>query len=337
MTYDISADRPRGDDSILPFQLDRPDMRGRVARLDRALAEMLDQHDYPRPVSGLVAEAAMLTALIGQTIKLRWKLSLQIRGEGPIRLIATDYFAPTEDGGPARMRAYAGFDAEAVREELPGFGQLGAGLFAMMIDQGRGATPYQGMTPLAGGSLAGSAEIYFAQSEQIATRFAISSAEAHEPGGKPTWRSGGVMLQHLPPASPGRAPAEPSGGEGLMSSTDVAMLNGTEEDWGRVNMLLDTVEAHELIGPHVTPEALLVRLFHEEGPRVFDAQPIRFGCTCSAERVVDAMAQYSAKDIAHMTTEDGKVTADCQFCGAHYEFAPDELGFEAAGNAPDGE
>lgn len=181
MTYDISADRPRGDDSILPFQLDRPDMRGRVARLDRALAEMLDQHDYPRPVSGLVAEAAMLTALIGQTIKLRWKLSLQIRGEGPIRLIATDYFAPTEDGGPARMRAYAGFDAEAVREELPGFGQLGAGLFAMMIDQGRGATPYQGMTPLAGGSLAGSAEIYFAQSEQIATRFAISSAEAHEP------------------------------------------------------------------------------------------------------------------------------------------------------------
>ncbi len=30
-----------------------------------------------------------------------------------------------------------------------------------------------------------------------------------------------------------------------------------------------------------------------------------------------------------MTTEDGKVTADCQFCGAHYEFDPTTLGFEA--------
>ena len=30
-----------------------------------------------------------------------------------------------------------------------------------------------------------------------------------------------------------------------------------------------------------------------------------------------------------MTTDDGKVTADCQFCGAHYEFDPATLGFEA--------
>jgi molecular chaperone Hsp33 len=58
-----------------------------------------------------VAEAALLTALIGQTIKLRWKLSLQMRGDGPARMIATDYFAPDgEDGQPARIRAYASFD-----------------------------------------------------------------------------------------------------------------------------------------------------------------------------------------------------------------------------------
>jgi molecular chaperone Hsp33 len=41
------------------------------------------------------------------------------------------------------------------------------------------------------------------------------------------------------------------------------------------------------------------------------------------------MAQYSAKDIAHMTTDEGKLTADCQFCGAHYVFDPATLGFEA--------
>jgi molecular chaperone Hsp33 len=34
-----------------------------------------------------------------------------------------------------------------------------------------------------------------------------------------------------------------------------------------------------------------------------------------------------------MTTDSGIVTADCQFCGAHYEFDPQSLGFEATRDA----
>ena len=98
------AARIAWDDTILPFQLDRADIRGRVARLDATLETILAQHEYPRPVAALVAEAALLTALIGQTIKLRWKLSLQIRGDGPIRIIATDYYGPSAEGEPAHGR-----------------------------------------------------------------------------------------------------------------------------------------------------------------------------------------------------------------------------------------
>jgi hypothetical protein len=65
-----------------------------------------------------------------------------------------------------------------------------------------------------------------------------------------------------------------------------------------------------------------VRLFHEEAPRVFDAQPVRFGCSCSEDKVRQSLSIYSAKDIAHMTTDGGIVTADCQFCGAHYDLDP---------------
>ena len=81
------------DDTVLPFQLDATDTRGRVARLDGVLSGILKQHDYPEPVEALVAEMALLTALIGQTIKLRWKLSLQVQTNGPVRMIATDYYA----------------------------------------------------------------------------------------------------------------------------------------------------------------------------------------------------------------------------------------------------
>ena len=94
-------------------------------------------------------------------------------------------------------------------------------------------------------------------------------------------------------------------------------------------MLLDTVETHELVGPLVAPDRLLLRLFHEETPRVWPPQKVDFGCTCSPDKVRRALHQYSAKDLGHMTTEDGKVTADCQFCGSHFEFDPDKLGFEA--------
>jgi molecular chaperone Hsp33 len=88
------------------------------------------------------------------------------------------------------------------------------------------------------------------------------------------------------------------------------------------------VEPHELLGPLVPAETMLLRLFHEETPRVWPAQPVEFGCSCSRERVEAAMAQYSAKDLAAMTDARGLLTADCQFCGAHYEFDPKTLGFE---------
>jgi molecular chaperone Hsp33 len=61
------------DDTVLPFQLDRSDIRGRVARLDGVLEQVLKQHAYPPQIEALVAEATLLTALIGQSIKLRWK------------------------------------------------------------------------------------------------------------------------------------------------------------------------------------------------------------------------------------------------------------------------
>ena len=319
------------DDTVLPFQLDRTDTRGRIARLDGVLQQVLSQHDYPAPIEALVAEAALLTALIGQTIKLRWKLSIQVRGDGPARLIATDYYGPTKDGAPARIRAYASYDAERLDLNADPFGQIGNGYFAILIDQGQDTTPYQGITPIAGGSLSACAQTYFAQSEQLPTRFAVSFGQSAQPGENLHWRAGGVMLQQMPKAS--IAAAEGGSDEGgLLEAEDI--LDDNENDhWSHVNVLLDTADDIELIGPTVQPTDLLVRLFNQDTPRVFEAQPVQFGCTCSDERVRQSLSIYSARDIAHMTTDEGIVTADCQFCGAHYEFDPKTLGFEAEKNA----
>lgn len=311
------------DDTVLPFQLDNTDMRGRVARLDGVLSGVLKQHAYPASVEALVAEMALLTALIGQTIKLKWKLSLQVQTKGAVRMIATDYYGPEKEGEPARIRAYASFDKDRLTDETP-FKQLGnEGYFAILIDQGDGTKPYQGITGLSGDSLADCATAYFAQSEQLPTRFSLSFGKSMEPGVPEHWRAGGIMLQQLPKASPLL-----KGAEHVLAQPE-ATADEVEENWNRVNFHLNTVEDLELIGPNVTPTELLTRLFHEEQPRVYDAQPVQFGCTCSEDRVRQSLSIYSPKDIEKMTTPEGTVTADCQFCSAHYVLDPKTVGFEA--------
>jgi molecular chaperone Hsp33 len=319
-----------GDDSVLPFQLDALNIRGRVARLDGVLDKILRQRDYPPRVAALIGEAILLTTLIGSGMKLRGRVSMQCRGKGAVSLIATDYFAPTDDKPAARIRGYAHYNNEA---EMPKTSDapaalLGEAMIGLIIDQGGGVHPYQGMTPasekrLSEGGLSAGAETYFAQSEQIATRFRSVVGLAEGASGGAQWRGGGVMIQHL--GSPGEGadpPDVPSGDGGLMRADDIAEMNNIKDDWCHASVLLDTVEEIELIGPHVTPEQLLFRLFHEVTPRVYPPSAIEFGCTCSREKVQAVLENYSAETLADMVDDSGEIIAACQFCSEKYVFDP---------------
>ncbi len=314
------------DDAVLPFQLDGLDVRGRTARLGETLDSILAMHQYPAAIESLIAETALLAALIGQTIRPRWKLSLQVRGTGPIRLIAADNYAPAEEGEPARIRAYASFDRAGINTGSPGFPQIGQGYFAVLVDQGDATTPYQGITPIAGGSLATCAETFFSRSERLPSRIVLAHGRPGTSGDGNGWHGAGIMLQHMPRAStPGSADIV----DGAEPPTEDIPCEGHVENWRRVNVPLDTVGEGELIDSRGVSPELLTRLFHQERVRVFPVQQVRFGCTCSADRVRSSLSIYSARDIGHMTTERGLVVADCQFCGAHYELDPGTLGFEA--------
>ena len=318
-------------DGVVSFTLN-DSVRGRFARIDKSLSTILSQHNYPEDVVSLMAEAILLTVMIGQAIKLRWKLSVQIRGSDSIKLIAVDYFSPDAASGFANIRAYAKFDFQALENNIKsGFDLLGKGLFAVLIDQGEGTKPYQGITPLTGGSLAKCAEMYFEQSEQLPTKFKIVVGQSQTPGDGLSFRGGGIMLQRLPTAGAGVSFIERSSLESKVDKSNVnrAFYEEELENWSRVNILLNTVEELELIGPQLTPNEVLKRLFHQEALIVFEPQKLKFGCSCSIEKVSNTLSIYSSKDINSMINEDGNVTADCQFCGEHYVLCPNELGFES--------
>ena len=309
-------------DGVVSFTLNE-NVRGRFARVDKSLLTILSQHNYPDAVMTLMAEAILLAVMIGQAIKLRWKLSVQIRGSDSIKLIAVDYFSPGPVSSFSNIRAYAKFDSQSLRSNIDsGFDLLGKGLFAVLI--------YQGITPLTGGSLAKCAEMYFEQSEQLPTTFKIVVGQSQTSGDELSFRGGGVMLQKIPKAGVGNSLIEPSSLNSTFGKSNVKRESYKDEleHWSRVNILLNTVEELELIGPQLTPNQVLKRLFHQEELIVFKQQKLKFGCSCSIKKVSNTLSIYSSKDIKSMINSDGNVTADCQFCGKHYVLSPNELGFE---------
>ncbi len=315
MQHDPQIDE---DDGVIQFRFARSPIRGRSVRLARTLQELLSGRNYPPAIETAIAEASVLTALIGQMIQPGWKFSIQVRGKGALRLLASDYLAPIKPGGTARLRAMATFDDPLRRgERLPPWNES-PGYFGILIDRNDGKQPFQGLVPLEQATLAGCAEDYFRRSEQIPTRFAIAVGQSAE-AGVMKWRGGGIVIQRMPEAKTRSADSmalETNGGE-------------VPEDWIRVNAFLSTVDELELTGPSTSMLHTLFGLFHEEQPHAGSLQRVEFGCSCSAVKVRQGLSIYSSKDIESMTTPSGVVTAECQFCGRGYEFEPSSLGFEA--------
>jgi molecular chaperone Hsp33 len=308
------------DDTVMPFEVASLDLRGRVVRLGPLVDEILARHAYPEPVAKLLAEAVVLTVMLGSALKIEGRFILQTQTDGPVGLLVVDYTTP------GKVRACARFGKEGVVAAAAAAGNAAAGLLlgkghlAMTIDQGANTSRYQGLVALDGGSLEDAAHEYFLRSEQIPTRVRLAVAEELVPGGKKRWRAGGIMLQFLPKSAE-RARIDLAPGD---APEGVEIATSPEDDaWVQGRALLETVEDIELIDPAVSSERLAYRLFHEPGVRVFKSLDVRAECSCSRDTVEAMLRSFSQDDRDHMV-EDGKISVTCEFCSSTYTFAPGE-------------
>lgn len=309
------------DDFALPFQIETSGARGRILRMGPAITNVLGKHDYPEPVSILLGEAMVLTAMLGAALKFDGKFILQTSGNGPISFLVAQYYAP------GQIRGYASYDAEVLENTIRMNGAskeqhaklLGEGHLAMTIDQGPDLDRYQGIVPLEGNTLSEAADHYFEQSEQLPTFIRIAVARQYKAGkddqaGSWSWRAGGLLIQKL--TEEGGAQNASNGGS-------------SDDSWTRVQLLARTVEDHELLDPHLASEHLLYRLFHEERVRIYEASPIEAQCQCSRSSVASMLASFTAEEVADMA-KDGRVEVKCEFCNSRYDFDADEI---AAGSS----
>jgi molecular chaperone Hsp33 len=314
-----------GDDGVVPFQVEGLDVRGRAVQVGPMLNTILARHDYPAPVARLLAEAVVLTALLGTSLKFDGKFTVQTKGDGPVDLLVADFSSPDA------LRAYARFDedalAEAVKEGKTSPAELlGEGVLAFTIDQGKGLQPYQGIVPLDGSSLEEIAGVYFRQSEQIPTRVRLGVAELYDrdADGKPrhNWRAGGLIIQFLPPAPERMRQPDLHGGDGDERDTEVA-----DDAWNEARSLVETIDTDELTDPQVAIERLLFRLFHERGVRVYEPQTVYDRCSCSRDKIKGVLSGFTAEEI-EASQEDGGISVTCEFCSTTYRYEVAE--FQAA-------
>jgi molecular chaperone Hsp33 len=273
-------------DTLTRFLLPSAGVRGVAVRLDETWQTVAGRTHYPAAARELLGEAVAAAALFTGHTKVDGRLSIQLRSQGALRTLFAECTAAGTVRGIVQVQ-----DGQDAPRDLQDLGE--DALLAITIEN-PGLDPrepqrYQSLVGLQASRLAEAFEDYFRQSEQLPTRLLLAVDEG---------RASGLMLQKLP------------GDE------------GDADGWTRAGALFETLGESELLA--VPTRELLHRLFHEEAPQILTERPIRFGCSCSRERVA-SMLQSLGEEEAMAALADGVAEVRCEFCGQEYRFTPSQI------------
>ena len=180
---------------------------------------------------------------------------------------------------------------------------LGKGQIALTVDQGKNTKRYQSITNLEGKNLAECLQGYFRKSEQIPTSITLVAEPKQA-------RAAALIVQKIP------------------NENDISNLEANEsneEDWQTTNILMRSVSSKELLNHTISAPDLLFRLFNESGVQIYEKKTIEFKCHCSKENIGISLSNFSAHELDQMKTDEGLISATCEFCNTLYTFTKQKL------------
>jgi molecular chaperone Hsp33 len=269
-------------------------VRGELVTVSETYQHILTNHDYPAPVQKLLGELLVATSLLTATLKFDGDITVQVQGDGPLKL------AVINGNNRQEMRGVARVEGEIVTDSTL-HQMLGNGIMVITISPSEGER-YQGVVGLEGETLAQCLEGYFRQSEQLPTRLFIRTGEAE---GKPA--AAGMLLQVLP------------------------AQDGNADDFDHLVQLTATIKDQELFT--LPANEVLYRLYHQEEVTLYEPQDVIFRCTCSRQRCADALITLPTEEVADMLEQDGNIDMHCDYCGNHYVFDALDIAALNNGNA----
>ncbi|OOF42129.1 Hsp33 family molecular chaperone [Rodentibacter rarus] len=269
-------------DKLYRYLFQNRAVRGEWVRLNQSFVDTLNTHHYPEPVQNLLGEMMVTTTLLTATLKFEGNITVQIQGDGPLRL------ALVNGNDQQQIRALAHVEGE-ISPEMTLHEMIGKGVLVITIAPKEGER-YQGVIGLDKPTITECLEDYFARSEQLQTQLIIRTGEY---AGKPV--AAGMLLQIMPDGE------------------------GSPEDFEHLATLASTAKDEELFG--LPAEEMLYRLYHEETVEVYEPQNIQFFCGCSAERSGAALLLIPEAEIDEILEEHkGSIDMQCECCGTHYFF-----------------
>ena len=147
-------------DYVQRFLFEDLDIRGRLVCLTEAWQRMLDGRDYPEDIASLLGHTTALNVLLGANQKGSGRVTLQVQGSGPVRLLVSDCTPEL------RIRGMASF--ERPKTSPPNERSLlGDGRLSVTLEDTKSGQFYQSLVALEGETLEQSFKHYLAQSEQV--------------------------------------------------------------------------------------------------------------------------------------------------------------------------
>ncbi|MGM3173384.1 Hsp33 family molecular chaperone HslO [Dickeya lacustris] len=273
-------------DQLHRYLFENHAVRGELVTVSETFQQMLANHDYPQPVKQLLGEMLVATSLLTATLKFSGDITVQLQGDGPLKLAVINGNHQQQMRGVARLQGDIAADSSL-------HDMMGNGYLVITITPTEGER-YQGVVGLEGDDVASCLENYFQQSEQLPTRLFIRTGE-HE--GRAC--AAGMLLQVLP------------------------AQQGSRDEFDHLTQLTATVKGEELFG--LSANDVLYRLYHQENVTLYEPQPVAFHCHCSKARCADALMALQPQEVDDMLVQDGEIDMHCDYCGSHYAFDAQDI------------
>ncbi|CAH0121542.1 MULTISPECIES: Hsp33 family molecular chaperone HslO [unclassified Paenibacillus] len=264
-----------------------------AVRTTHLVDELQRRHGtYPTATAAL-GRTVTAAAMMGAMLKGNEKLTIQVKGDGPIGQIVADANANGEVRGyVTHPQVHLASNAQG---KLDVAGAVGREGFIHVIKDLGLKEPYHGSVPIISGELGEDFTYYFAKSEQTPSAVGLGVLVDTDSS---VITAGGFIVQLLP---------------GL-ADEDITKIENAVGMLPPVTALLDQgLELDELLGWIV------------EDVNVLDRMDIRFQCKCSYERVEQTLISLGKQEIEEMIKEDGKAEVVCHFCNEAYQFDREQL------------
>ena len=298
------------------FLFDGLPVRGTLVRLTDSWQEILLRRGansttgaYPVPVSQMLGELTAAAVLMQSSIKFNGSLTLQIAGDGPVKLAVAEVQPDLSLRSTATVMGEVNADSSLSKM----INVNNKGRCAVTLDpkdKFPGQQPYQGVVPLFDDyrqpieKLSSVIEHYMLQSEQLDTTMVLAANDKV---------AAGLLIQRIPMQ-----------GEGNLAGSMVSKRNedeiGLNEHYNRLAVFAASLKQEELLT--LDANEILHRLYWEEAVIRYEPLSAKFACTCSRERVSNMIFSLGKIEVEDILAERGDVEVSCEFCGQQQRFDP---------------